>query len=327
MAGACRAGLAAPGLEKVLSLIGYDYMLPTAKHLFLEVNPLLDETTATRDFLEEKFFSSLRMSNGVYKTTSALRLDDVNKTLIAMFQTLGVAPETFLDVAVSSGISTIEWFESLQQALLRPRMSATDLTVTAYLVKLFSWCNVLVDKEGFPLQYDIFGFALRPRSPKRYYVLGNYFLAILCRTVYWRFAQRLGLLKRLESLQGNPPPIDDPVIKAQIKLVTYRLRDKKDIELLDDITGPTPAHLRGRFQVVRAANILNWGYFPVHQLGECVRNLRDRLTGPGAFLLIVRTEPKSGNHGTVFRLGDKGSFEVMARIGRGSEIEDIALSI
>jgi len=67
-------------------------MLPTAKHLFLEVNPLLDETTATRDFLEEKFFTSLRMSNGAYKTTSALRLNDVNKTLIAMFQKLGVAP-------------------------------------------------------------------------------------------------------------------------------------------------------------------------------------------------------------------------------------------
>ena len=302
-------------------------MLPAAKQLFLEVDPLLDETTATRAQMEKEFFSSVRLSNGVLKTTSALRLDDANKILIAVFKKLGVAPKTFLDVAVSSGISTIEWFESLQQARLKPSMTATDLTMTAYLVRLFSWCNVLVDKEGFPLQYECCGFALRPWSPKRYYVLGNYFLTILYRTVYRRFAQRRGLLKRLKSLQGNPPPGDDPAIKARIKLVTWRLRDNKDIELLDDdITQPTPPQLRGRFEVIRAANILNRGYFSIHELREAVRSLRDQLAGPGNFLIIVRTDETGSNHGSVFRLDDKGSFEMLARVGRGSEIEDIVLS-
>jgi hypothetical protein len=88
-------------------------MLPAARQLLLEVNLLSDKTTSTRDALEEKFFCSLRMSYGVYKKTSALRLDDVNKALIALFQKLGVAPNAYLDVAVSSGISTMEWFESL----------------------------------------------------------------------------------------------------------------------------------------------------------------------------------------------------------------------
>lgn len=90
--------------------------------------------------MEKEFFSSIRLSNGVHKTTSPLRLDDANQRLIAVFQKLGVAPETFLDVAVSSGISTIEWFESLQHAQLRPSMTATDLTMTAYLVRMFHHC-------------------------------------------------------------------------------------------------------------------------------------------------------------------------------------------
>ena len=180
-------------------------MIPAATQLFLEVNPLADETTDTRDQMEEEFFSSLRLSNGVHKTTAARRLDDANQTVMAVFQKLGVAPKTFLDVAVSSGVSTIEWFESLQQTQLKPSMTATDLTMTAYLVRLFSWCNVLVDKEGFPLQYELCGVALRAWSPKRYYVLGHYFLTILYRTLYRRCAQRLGLLKRLDSLQGSPP--------------------------------------------------------------------------------------------------------------------------
>lgn len=303
-------------------------MLPTAKQLFLEANPRLAENAVTRDLLEEKFFISLRLSNGVYKKTSCGRLKDVDQTLIAEFQRLGVAPKTFLDVAVSSGVSTLNWFESLQQAGLRPSMTATDLTMTVYLVRLLSWLHVLVEKEGFPLQYDVFGFAWRPRCRIRFYVFGNGFLTILWHIVYRGVARRFDLVKRLKSLNGNPPPIDDPVIKAQIKLATYRLQDKKDIELLDDdIARPTPSHLRGRFQVLRAANILNRGYFSSHQLCEIVRNLRERLTGPGAFLLIVRTEPESGNHGSVFRLGEKGSFEVLARVGRGSEIEDIVLSI
>ena len=305
-----------------------NYMLPAAKQLFLEVNPLSDETTATRAQKEKEFFSSVRLSNGVFKTTSTLRLDDVNKALIALFQKLGVAPKTFLDVAVSSGISTIEWFESLQQARLKPSMTATDLTMTAYLVRLFSWCNVLVDKEGFPLQYECGGFALRPWSPKRYYVLGDWFLTLLYRTLYRRFGQRLGLLNRLKSLEGNPPPINDPVIKARVQLVTWRLRDNTNIELLDDdITQPTPPHLRGRFEVIRAANILNRDYFSIPQLREAVTNLRSRLVGPGTFLIVVCTEETDSNHGTVFRLGHTGSFEALTRIGRGSEIEDIVLGI
>jgi len=305
-----------------------NYMLPAAKQLFLEVNPLQDEPTTARAQMEEEFFSSVRLSNGVFKTTSTQRLGDVNKTLMTLFQKLGVAPKTFMDVAVSSGISTIEWFESLQQAGLKPSMTATDLTMTAYLVRLFSWCNVLVDKEGFPLQYDCCGFALRTWSPKRYYVLGDWFLTVLYRTLYRRFGQRLGLLKRLTSLQGNPPPVDDPVIKARVQLVTWRLRDNNDIELLDDdITQPTPPQLRGRFEVVRAANILNRDYFSIPQLREAVRNLRSRLAGPGAFLIIVCTEEPGSNHGTVFRLGPTGSFDVLTRVGRGSEIEDIVLGI
>ena len=116
------------------------------------------------------------------------------------------------------------------------------------------------------------------------------------------------------------------MIEARIKLVTWRLRDNKDIELLDDdITQPAP-HLRGRFEVVRAANILNRGYFSIHQLREAVRSLRGRLAGPGTFLIIVRTDETGSNHGSVFRLDDKGSFEMLARLGRGSEIEDIVLS-
>jgi hypothetical protein len=305
-------------------------MIPTARQLFLEANPRLGrKTDASRDLLEKKFFCSLRLSNGVYKKTWAGRFEDVHQILTAEFQRLGVAPKSFLDVAVSSGASTIEWLESLQEAGLRPSMTATDLTMNVYLLRLHRWLHVLVDKEGFPLQYDVCGLAWRPRCRIRFYLLGNGLLTILWRMLYWAAARRCDLTRRLKSLHGNPPSIDDSVIKAQIKLVTYRVRDNKDIELLDDdITAPTPPSLRSRFEVIRAANILNRSYFSDQQLREAIIHLRDRLVGPGAFLLIVRTEHGSdSNNGSLFCLRDNGSFEVRARVGRGSELEDLVLSI
>jgi len=63
--------------------VGDDFLRPTAKQLFLEVNPLLDESTAARTLMEKEFFSSIRLSNGVHKTTAPLRLNDANKLLIA----------------------------------------------------------------------------------------------------------------------------------------------------------------------------------------------------------------------------------------------------
>jgi hypothetical protein len=65
-------------------LKGEDFLRPTAKQLFLEVSPLLDEPTATRALMEKEFFSSIRLSNGVHKTTAPLRLDDANRLLIAV---------------------------------------------------------------------------------------------------------------------------------------------------------------------------------------------------------------------------------------------------
>lgn len=303
-------------------------MLPTAKELFLNGNLGLAENTAARDLLEERFFNSIKLSNGTYKRTCAGRLDDVDQLLIAVFQKLGVVPEAFLDVAVSSGVSTVMWLDSLRRAGLRPSMTATDLTMTTYLVRLNSWLHVLVDKKGFPLQYDVFGLAWRPRCRIRFYVLGNGVLTVFWHLLYRKVAKRFSLMTRLNSLGPHHPTNDDPLIKAQIKLVTHRLQDNKDIELLDDdIMAATPDHLKHRFEVIRAANILNRGYFPAQQLRAAVRNLRDRLRGPGAFLLIVRTEETGSNHGSIFSLDANGSFGVLERVGRGSEIEDIVLSI
>lgn len=303
-------------------------MLPTAQDLFLMPATTTTDSQVARDRLEEQFFYSIELSNGTHKRTWAGRLDDVDRAMIAAFRKLGIAPTRFMDVAVSSGVSTVSWLDALRQAGLRPHMTATDLTMTAYLVQLRSWLHVLVDKQGFPLQYDVCGFVWRPRCRLRYYPLGNGLLTLLWARLYRDTAGRHDLQAQLKSLGNHPPAADDPLIKAEIKLVTHRLRNNRDIELLDDdILAPNPLSLMRRFDVIRAANILNRSYFPVEQLRVAIRNLRERLTGVGACLLIVRTDESSTNNGTLFSLNADETFSVVERMGMGSEVEDIVLSL
>ncbi|TKB75407.1 MAG: hypothetical protein E8D45_07615 [Nitrospira sp.] len=303
-------------------------MIPTAKQLFLPADSACPETPTVRDEMEKKFFGFIRLRNGVSKTTEIHRMADVDRAVIAVCARVGLASTSVLDVAVSSGISTCEWLESLQEAGFHPEMTATDLCMHAYLVRLFPGCDALVDREGYPLQFDFCGIALRPWSPRRYYILGNYFWTSCYRALFARIADRLGLFERLRALHGHAPAPDDPVITAKVQLVTRRLRNHKDIELLDDdIFQPTSASLLRRFDVVRAANILNLDYFSAQQLREGVAHLRERLTGPGAFLVIVRTEHDGFNHGSLFRLNENRSFSLLQRVGRGSEIEDMVLTL
>jgi hypothetical protein len=94
----------------------------------------------------------------------------------------------------------------------------------------------------------------------------------------------------------------------------------------DDILAPNPEHLRGRFNAIRVANLLNHGYFDAAQLRRAVDNLKDRLIGADSFLIVNRTHADGTNHGTLFRLTEANKFEIVAKMRDGSEIEDIVLS-
>ncbi len=303
-------------------------MVPTAKQLFLQAAPTRAGASPVQDEREKRFFGYIRLSNGVSKTTESHRMGDVDQAVSEVCCRIGLTPRAVLDVAVSSGVSTCEWVESLNRAGWYPEVTATDLTMYAYLVELFPGCDALVDREGFPLQFDVGGIALRPWSPRRYYLLGNYLWTSGYRALFAWLAKRCDLTARLKALNGGVPPDGDPLIKAKVPMVTEQLRHRHDIELLDDdIFAPSPPCLKGRFDVIRAANILNLAYFPRPRLQEAVRNLRIRLSGPSALLVVVRTLDAGDNHGTIFRLDDQGRFQPVERIGRGSEIEREVLDV
>src|SRR5690348_5485347 len=70
--------------------------------------------------VEAQFFAGLRLANGTFKTTRDHRLDDVNAMLMPLLPP--GKPLQIKDVAVSSGISTLEWMEMLRGEGIRFEM-------------------------------------------------------------------------------------------------------------------------------------------------------------------------------------------------------------
>ncbi len=249
------------------------------------------------DDREHAFFSRIRLPNGVFKTTARRRMDDVN-TLVANHlpdkQTVRV-----MDVAISSGVSTVEWYESLNASERAIEMSAGDLTLSARLASWGSGFHVLSDTNGFVLQIDCLGVAFPNASGSR-----------------WRNAV-FKMLRLLVSPLRLLPHSQKPMSLVTPDLLT--LAD--DIKLLDDdILAPCPDELAGQFDVLRAANILNRSYFDEATLTRMLRNLKRRLCEEG-LIVIVRSDESMTNHGVIARLSREGDWNIVERFGDASDAE------
>lgn len=276
--------------------------VPTAREFFFSPPPLDDHAREQR---HRAFFHALRLRNGTNKTTYARRLDSVNAVVNRALP--AHRPLDIMDVGVSSGISTMEWMDDLDGAGVEYQMTAGDVCVNAYLLAPADWLHILVDRDGYPLQFDICGRALPyPPGLRRSLLLPPLPLLMhACRWVLPRVAAT-----RLKD-KGTPVRLVDPQLQARAAAIVE-----------DDLLAPH-AFERG-FDVVRAANVLNRCYFSDEMLRVMTTNLRRRLKRHG-ILVVCRTDEHDINHGTVFVSNGSPRLEVLCRIGAGSELERLVL--
>ena len=107
-----------------------------------------------------------------------------------------------------------------------------------------------------------------------------------------------------------------------VKLVS-RLRTvsaNQAIEFVEDELAVRNPRFESRFDIARAANLLNRSYFDLSRLRGMIDNLKSYVRRPDGLLVINRTHEDGTNHGTIFRL-DTGEVQVVERVGGGSEIE------
>lgn len=278
-----------------------------AAHKFLSMAP---EQVTAKD--EESFFTSIMAKNGTYKTTFQRRFAQINEDLLCLMSTGAVSVRSVLDIGISSGTSTLELYEFLDSHGYGTRIVGTDLLIDAYLVRVMPKCFALVDKSGFPLRFDVFGHGMKPWVTRQDYTNG-FFLVRKTINIFFR-----GLAhKTLASTHETSV--------KRVKLVTPRLLENKNIDVCEDDVLAYNPEFAGRFDFVRAANVLNKGYFGDDALRGIIANIRRYMAPPPSSLLIMRTHEDRTNHGTLFRLEPSGRFLALERFGRGSEIETLVL--
>jgi hypothetical protein len=289
--------------------------IPTANELYFSDIPLEGRRLET---LETRFFQSVGLPNGTWKTTSYRRLDDLNTLVQSVLP--AERPLDVMDVAVSSGVSTLEWLESLERAGIQCRMTAGDAAADAYLVTMGRGLRVLVDRRGTALQYEVSGRAIR--LPVRKRELLRHGLAVL----YMRTMLNLFVAPALKASRQPEEGARMGISWRPLKLVSPMLRKHKRIEVVEDDILVNRGY-RECFHVLRAANILNRGYFDESTLTAMLLNLRGRLRKGGLLIVCRTTNEGNVNNGSILALGEKGRFHLVSRLNAGSEVEDLALSL
>lgn len=280
-------------------------MIPA--HKFLSLSPAQVTPEA-----EQEFFSSLKLRNGTYKTTFQKRFSKINRDLQGLVESGQVGVDHVLDIGISSGSSTLELYEDLAAAGKHSHIIGTDLSTEASLVNVAPGCFALVDSTGYPLRYDIFKWSIKPWVVSSDYHNG-FFILRKCINL------ALGYRSRKLISQFNSARV------STVRLITPMLRKHPNIVVQkDDVTQYN--HLfEGKFNFIRAANVLNKGYFTDTALVAIIDNIKHYLARPKGALLVVRTHENAVNQGTLFSIEENGGCEIIQRFGDGSEVEAIVL--
>ena len=265
-------------------------------------NPSLEEIRMFEDIC-----ITLNTSNGTFRTTYPERFKEVDAIALRWIEEF-FKPGFSLrvqDRAVSTGLTSAEWWRSLSPLYPELQFEASDLLVE--LLELsHGYETYIVEPNGKPLQYirppfvASLGYPESWRNP-------------LLRWVSSRAKKRFARLP-LDRAKARPIPCIHPHARSLMHAgCNFRF-------VVRSVFERTPRACN----VLRTMNILNLSYFSTDQLVEAAGAIFDSVT-PGGIWIVGRTlETDFTNHASILRRGDEG-WEILERIGNGSEIEHLAL--
>jgi hypothetical protein len=244
--------------------------------------------------IEDRFFTQLRIGNGVFKMTSRHRFDD---TLSITMDLIARHPGRVIDLACSSGVSTVELADELARRGIEREVHATDVAVHATYLERGDFGVLLAGRDEV-LQIDHPRWAVARRPTKRDLVLHP--------------------LRALHAVAVRDVVLTGANRATRVPLVSSLVAASRVILHEEDLRNPC---VPGTFGFVRVANILNRSYFTGAELRELVAAIVGRIAD-GGFVFVVRTHEDGSNHGTFFERRAAGMAEV-ARVGSGSEISEL----
>ncbi len=97
--------------------------------------------------------AEVRLPNGTWRTTYPNRLDDINEWLLEYLTPTRCLQ--IMDVAISSGISTLEWGDQLSAHGVRHQIVAGDLITEGRVVGWAGRMSVMLDSRDNPLLLEL----------------------------------------------------------------------------------------------------------------------------------------------------------------------------
>ena len=253
---------------------------------------------------EARFFESICMPNGTRKTTSTGRLRDVDTAVVS--QLAKGASVNLLDIGISSGVTTDELIAELTSHGHQVQGVGIELSVHAYLRRILG-IDVLFDRQGSVLQFSILGRSQgRPDAS---------FTSIAARLFRAAIAASERLFVRRWARE--------PQRATAVMLVNRRLQERTNFRIVEhDICAPMP-EMPEKFDVIRAANVLNLAYFSPADMKAIVSRLVEVLKPRGVLVICRTSVADSSNNATIFQKAGDTSCQIrpVQRIGSGSELE------
>lgn len=276
----------------------------------------IGDPPTTQEILRfEEISYSLRTSNGTTRMTFRHRMPDVDELALRLIRQ-SFRPDAELivqDRAASTCLTSAEWAAQLLPAYQKAQFEASDVLLYLFRISLPGGRTYIVEPSGQPLQYikSPFVVCLCPREPLRYPF--NHLVASLAK----RRFRRLALPASLSDSVGNNEYQIDRISCVHPEALSLSKNDPRFTIRSRSVFDRTP-----RVDVLRTMNILNLAYFPTPQLINGIRAVFRSLRPEGLWIVGRTHEGDGTNHVTFFRRTDK-NWEVLERIGHGSEIEKL----
>lgn len=279
------------------------------------------EPTAEDVEVFESLSFALMTSNGTTRTTFRNRFQDLDHVATAWVQKLYPegGPLRVEDRAVSNGLTAVEWAAPLLAQFPELHYEASDILLHLLELTLDGAGVYITEANGAPLQY------IRPPyvTPLNYPGARRYVLNRAMAMLALRRLKQARLPEHWTQTSAGPGykvrriPFIHPEAAA---LLRTNPRFHFECRSIFDRTPPERA-----VHVLRTMNILNREYFPEQKLAEaCAAMFASTL--PGGLWIVGRTLVDDfSNHVSLLRR-QPGGWDVLERVGKGSEVEALALA-
>jgi hypothetical protein len=275
-----------------------------------------DPPTQEETLRFEEISYGLRTSNGTTRMTYRNRMPDVNQTALRLIREF-YQPDCKIaiqDRAASTCLTSAEWAKQLLIDYPNAEFEASDALLSLFMVCLSGGGTFIVEPNGLPLQYiePPFAVCLSPREPFRY--LLNHLVVVRARRKF----RNLALPKELCGFSDNGTGYqiqEIPCVHPEaLVLSKHDHRFAIRVRSIFEVTS--------RVDVLRTMNILNFEYFAADQITNAI-SAAFQSVNEGGLWIVGRTLKENGkNHVTFFRRTRK-NWQILDRIGNGSEIEKL----